>query len=109
VKLTATDLSGTSISGDFNIVVASTSTSVVEGGIEIHLYPNPSHGLFVIESELTGKYTVRVTDMTGNLIKQYKEITLDRFKIDLSGHSNGMYYIEVSSAGQVFKEKLLKY
>jgi hypothetical protein len=109
VTLTATDLAGASVTGDFDIYVVSTSSNRDDDVFEIKLYPNPSHGIFVVETQSDGKFDVRVTDMTGNLVKQYRNVTLDHFKIDLSNQTNGMYYIEVGSAGHRFKEKLLKY
>lgn len=60
---------------------------------DIRIYPNPSNGIFNINSKQLDNvnYVVNVYDMTGQIVKQLSN-TKD---INLSEQNNGIYYIEI--------------
>ena len=80
VSLTASDLEEASVTGQFTVYVTSSLSSNDKGLPDLKVYPNPSHGIFVVDLKSDKRYTINITDMTGNLIKQYKDIKPDQFQ-----------------------------
>lgn len=81
--------------------MAELSVGVDENGImqTISLYPNPTSGMFFMESDLVGKvYTL--TDMQGRVIDQS---TIDNalMQINIENEANGIYFIKIEN--QVLK------
>jgi Secretion system C-terminal sorting domain len=65
----------------------------------IHIYPNPSTGLFTIKSsEKLG--TIRVYDALGRMIKTMETID-NQLNIDLTDYANGLYTVKIGQ--QVYK------
>jgi len=62
----------------------------------LNVYPNPSSGLFFIETEAIANANIIVRDVLGKIIVQQK-ITQNKFAIDLSKYENGIYFIEIGS------------
>ena len=57
------------------------------------IYPNPSNDLLTITGN-PGSYRVDVIDLTGSVIIT-TEITTDRFQLDVSNLSQGVYLLRV--------------
>ena len=76
--------------------------------LTINTYPNPSSGLFTIESNLekNKKVSYRVYGINGTLIQQGL-IIKQRTKIDLSNKVKGVYLMEVISEEGVIRKKIL--
>jgi hypothetical protein len=60
------------------------------------IYPNPSTGIFNIETSDKGLVSFNVYNVTGELIKSGN--FTDSYRLDLSNYSNGMYILNVKSA-----------
>lgn len=77
-----------------------------------NLFPNPSNGLLNIEMNAAIQSNVQVTilDFVGRNIYEQNHLFdkgLSTMKIDLSGMSNGLYFIRFRSGETVYTEKLV--
>jgi hypothetical protein len=59
------------------------------------VYPNPSTGIFSLETSELGMVSFNVFDVTGAIVKS--GIFTNNYKLDLSNFSNGMYILNVKS------------
>ena len=70
------------------------------------LYPNPTDGLFFIES-LSGALKVHIHDLLGRQVATYSLSAGER-KVDVSALSSGMYVVTLRGKGKTWKEILIK-
>jgi len=71
----------------------------------VRVYPNPTSGLFVVETANANQ--IVVFDATGRIV--YNEnITDSEVQIDLSNEANGLYFIKLVENGNVIIKKLIK-
>ncbi|MFI5204769.1 MAG: T9SS type A sorting domain-containing protein [Flavobacteriales bacterium] len=64
-------------------------------------YPNPANALYTIEfSETVTNATVKVFDITGKIFSTLSFSNTNRLPIDVSGFTQGMYYIRVETNEQ---------
>jgi len=73
----------------------------------IPVYPNPSDGLFYINSQ---QYTIKswlITDLNGQLVKNQIQ-SFQSGVIDLSGFAKGIYILQVNTTEGQMNQKLIK-
>ena len=70
--------------------------------VGIVVFPNPSSGIFRIETRL--KICVKVYDMQGKLIVDEDEVNM----IDLSDQPTGLYNLHIETDGKIFSNKIIK-
>ncbi len=102
------DANCSSFSDEFDIAV---SVKENELSNDIYsVYPNPSKGIFEINLNSAVPYIeYNVKDINGRIIlKSNKPLTEKIFKIDLSAHSTGIYFLELQINDSVFIKKLIK-
>jgi len=77
------------------------NTSLNENIIQqtIKLYPNPSNGLFIVESKLIGK-SYSITDLNGKVVEE-GIINNTLMEINLNSESSGVYFFRIEN--QVMK------
>jgi hypothetical protein len=80
------------------------STDYIEQN-SIKVYPNPSDGVFVIETE--NSYMISVSDITGKKIIDIETIN-GKTEIDLSAYSNGVYFMEFRNKDILKVTKIIK-
>jgi len=73
---------------------------------ELSLYPNPSSGQLVIESNTTGTQQLRITDVNGNVLLS-KEVNGTTNAIDLAQLSDGVYIVSLLTAESVQTTRLV--
>ncbi len=74
---------------------------------EVSVYPNPSNGLcFADLDDLTGKITITVSDIIGNVILTKETTSNARQAIDLTKLTNGNYFIRFITDTQVITKKI---
>jgi len=78
----------------------------------LEVYPNPSTGIFnlIISNPYTGTADVNVYDMQGQkLFTQQNSVNIssNKFTIDLSGFSKGVYLLNVTINGSRLSKKLI--
>jgi hypothetical protein len=75
----------------------------------LEIYPNPTSGIFSIN---TGNYTndlnISITDAHGKMIKEthIKNVS-GKSTFDLSGHSEGLYFVKITAKDFTFARKIL--
>lgn len=82
-----------------------------ENAGNIKVFPNPTNGLFVIQSNKDQAIqSVKIHTPYGQLIKSLNNKVLDAGKkltFDLRGHSAGVYYLEVTINNKTYPVKLV--
>ena len=104
---TVTDANGCSQTVCVVIPNTSSVATVNGNGSSVNIYPNPSNGLFNVQSALgSGQMTVEVYNTLGQ--KVYSQFTINQltFTIDLSSQPNGIYLIRIlGKDGSLVDEK----
>lgn len=94
----------------FQFVVDSTMTGIdnEKQDIGIHIYPNPSQGIFNILNDLGNPIkSIKVIGIDGKICRVLGQIEqLDRIELNLSDLSNGMYIFEIESLKGIHREKV---
>jgi hypothetical protein len=81
--------------------------------IDIHLYPNPSKGLFYLDKAgFFGKnIKLAITDLSGKKISANTRLSeqRNRFEIDINQLPEGLYMLLIEVEGQTYTKKLVKF
>ena len=75
-------------------------------GETISIYPNPSNGIFTLNSK-SAKGEIYIYNLLGEVIYKSK-MNSSVSRIDLSEHANGIYFVRVISGSEIYSGKLLK-
>ncbi|MBN2893473.1 MAG: T9SS type A sorting domain-containing protein, partial [Bacteroidales bacterium] len=97
IAVKCTDLSGAFVTDEFNLKINKV-TGIDENNVSIEVYPNPSSGMFVINSYIA-EYDYEITDITGKVVLKSTSVS-NQTSIDLSSCASGTYTIRVD-----FKDK----
>ena len=81
--------------------------------LEKKVFPNPTRGNLNLESNIPAgqDYKIRIYDMAGRLIQEYKGMTKNNglnVGLDLSEYSNGMYIINFENKKTTFSTRVIK-
>jgi len=81
-------------------------------GIRVSIIPNPNDGDFVLDitSENPGKFSIEITDLTGRVVVERKEINItSKLNIDISIPlaKDGVYLLKLKSEENLLVEKVL--
>lgn len=76
--------------------------------IPISLYPNPSAGIFTIETSNLQTVTINVYNVSGQIILQ-KTINQNTTLIDLTAHPEGLYLLQLINEDQIITKRIVKY
>jgi hypothetical protein len=91
-----------------NGCVLITSIKENEEVVSISIYPNPNNGKFQLKLINQKSVTLEITDILGNTILK-SEIKNETTDVDLSGQSNGIYFVKTfDSKGSVVVKKIVK-
>ena len=69
------------------------------------IYPNPSNGLFTIETQ--ARYEITITDISGKTIQQLT-VNNEQLTIDLTANASGVYFLNISNNKFVKTVKIIK-
>jgi uncharacterized protein YigE (DUF2233 family) len=92
----------TSAGCDLASIVNSTMN---EGNFEIS--PNPSNGVFTINSSQNSTITPVVYNLIGAEVKRFNGINQFPYTLDLSDLPNGIYYIKNNRSGKSTTKKII--
>ena len=70
----------------------------------LSIYPNPSNGLFNVQNQGSGSYSI--TSSNGQLI--LTSVFYNDFNVDLSNLPKGIYILQVNNGTQIYTERLNK-
>lgn len=76
----------------------------------LRIYPNPSKGFSTLEIQETMKnLTIKIINLTGQVIYQKDNIIDSKNSIDLSNQAAGIYFVKIMSADKIYAvEKIVK-
>ena len=74
----------------------------------LHIYPNPTKNLVTIQTNNTGRYSIEITSLNGQIIHSFIS-NQDSQQINLSPYPKGVYFITVRSNKSTITEKIIKY
>ena len=82
-----------------------TSIKEINSGNELKIYPNPSKEKISFDVNKIGSYfTVKIFDSMGQVVF----LSNDESKIDISKLAEGIYFLNVESAGHSFTQKFIR-
>ncbi len=84
----------------------------VLGGLQIEIYPNPSNGSFTVKlkSDNSESMNLKIMNNLGKVIFEEGNIMIDQIfmrEIDLTGYSEGLYFINLYSNNTSYIEKII--
>ncbi|MGM0504624.1 MAG: T9SS type A sorting domain-containing protein, partial [Bacteroidota bacterium] len=92
-------------------IVKDDTTPVIELEDEdesLEIFPNPSSGFFTVQSaKISEESMVKVYDINGKLIKEINNNQQGRIDINLSGHTSGVYIIDIETNAEHMKAKVM--
>ena len=101
----------TSVDGFNTCIVAFTGIDeLVDGGVELSLYPNPmsESSTLKINNRFNAAISVQLIDPSGKMVRNYGSVTTDKLLIDRNGISAGMYFVQISDKDRILtREKLI--
>lgn len=89
------------------VVTSNASSSKLANNFEFKVYPNPSNGIFQIESVQSLKTQLEVYDIAGKLLYEEK-YTGKNGQLDLSLKPSGFYFLKISTENTVNTYKIAK-
>lgn len=94
-------------------ICANTSVNDLQDKISLHVYPNPSGGLFKLEANTAGMENVQliISDMLGRVIYSEDNITRNsafQRELDIRSQPNGIYFLNIKSSTYSRAIKLVK-
>ena len=105
ITWTATDIAGNEVTCSF-VVTVNEFVSISElSELGISIYPNPSNGLFTIET--TDNYEITITDISGKVIQQLT-MNNEQLTINLIDNAVGIYFIKFQNSEVVKTVKIIK-
>lgn len=110
ITITGTDPGGLSISHSFVLTVFQTGIEDNLAG-DIKLYPNPTNGslYLILPSKADKETTIRVTNVIGTVLVEKKfDFGSSQIKLDVSGFTNGVYFVHVVGSGFEKTIKVIK-
>lgn len=70
------------------------------------IYPNPASNYILIESKKAPVSGIEIFNVLGKSVSSHIELVDN--KVDISGLSNGMYFLKINSDGQSITKKIIK-
>ncbi len=72
----------------------------------ISLYPNPSNGIFTVETNNFSDYKIEITDIAGKIIYS-KNNAVSTSKIDLSNQNSGLYFVKITNKDKIYTQEIV--
>ncbi|MDP5106042.1 MAG: T9SS type A sorting domain-containing protein [Polaribacter sp.] len=92
---------------DFGITGASLSTNDIVVQNELLVYPNPSKDTFNLSWNFVGNADISVYNYLGKTILSKNNIKENKYQIDLSNQSKGLYFIKINVDGKQAVKKVI--
>ena len=73
---------------------------------DVSIYPNPATNLINVVLPSVENTEVVIFNMVGEVIYQNDKLTKTNFTVDMSNHSNGIYFVNVKSNNNVITKKV---
>ncbi len=97
---------------DFIYVGECLGINEVFNGMQVEIYPNPSNGSFIVKlkSDNTETMNLKILNNLGKVVYDEDNINIDQVfmrEIDLTGYSEGLYFINLFSNSTSYIEKII--
>jgi len=98
----------------FDVILTNVDDDVVAGRTaELHLFPNPTNGLFTIETEITqaGPVRIELVNAVGELVMTLNEQTAGgnfRTTVTMGDLASGVYNVVVTTGNQRWTVRLVR-
>ncbi|MEZ5199452.1 MAG: T9SS type A sorting domain-containing protein [Bacteroidales bacterium] len=92
------------------VVEATIDPAINENSDDINILPNPNNGRFELQINLLKigqSFSIEILDFSGKPVKQYSNIIQNKYKIDISDLSKGIYFVKIQSGDKTFIEKVV--
>lgn len=88
---------------------SSTITTINENSLKqnLKIYPNPTNGLFQVESSFDTEFSVQITNLLGQEVKEVYHLNKGVHQLDVSNMSKGTYLIKIKIDGSIHVERLI--
>jgi hypothetical protein len=70
----------------------------IESAQSLKAYPNPFHDYAIIELGNSGVYSVKITDVTGRVVRFYSHLTFPSLRIERGNFNSGMYFVSIADS-----------
>jgi len=77
-------------------------------GSSLSVYPNPSTGVFYINSENSDIIGVTVYDLLGKIVKMSQKMDKNYYLVNLNNYPKGIYFLKVYTKSGIQEKKLIK-
>jgi hypothetical protein len=103
--VTGTDQNGCKSTATVQVKVSS-CVGLDENAPElVSIYPNPSNGVFMIESPVD--MSLVLVNELGQLIREISLTAANNRKVEISGVANGIYFIRGTNGGGIINQKII--
>ncbi len=90
----------------FNFTNGTVAVSDLVKNTEVNLYPNPTLGYLIVETENRNS-EITVVDLTGRVMMQKNLVGIEGHRLDLSDMRSGVYMVLLRSEGVLRKSRVL--
>jgi hypothetical protein len=73
----------------------------------VRIYPNPNNGRFTLQFDNSEKRHVKIVGLLGNTLFEQDDAGTNDTYIDMSGYSDGIYFVHVEYAGTRVTERIM--
>ncbi len=89
--------------------VAATGISTIQKENTLHVFPNPTNSSTTITlTKAVDNATIKLINLTGQTIIEKQNQTGDHFNLDILQQAQGIYFVEIRQADNVWRTKLVK-
>lgn len=75
--------------------------------VEFSLFPNPANDLVWIEKNCSCQTDIRIYDITGKTVMLINNVADIRRQLNISGLTQGIYFIELNANGNISRKSLI--
>jgi hypothetical protein len=89
-------------------IILREATGILNARVEpLRIFPNPTEGVIIIETDFVGQVAVEITTLHGQLIQSEQVIT-PIHKVDISSYQKGVYFVTIRSKDFVTSKTIIK-
>ena len=85
-----------------------TNDEIIVAEEEISIYPNPTTGIFSVDSHQENITKITVSDISGVIVKSMDQKEGSHYDLDLSENPAGCYFVSVLTENSSIVKKIIK-